>query len=169
MNISFKGGSSAQQSLITQAHQLAETLATNAKSNINTSADYSTWFGSGTKSSVESTYQNVIDALNNLSFEYNVESMTMDQIGNELFFCYGKDSTETNKTVITWIGMFSQSSLDVVKKAAISIIDMVATTDSIYDTEIASDQDGSKFIAEYDASTAVITPRNYMYFAELFA
>ncbi|WP_340077521.1 M35 family metallo-endopeptidase [Leptobacterium sp. I13] len=168
MNISFTGGSSAQQSMVFQSHQLAITMATNAMNAINTSPNYTTWFGNGLKTTVNSNYQNAITVLNNTSFQYMLNTMTRNQLQNGLYFCYSKDSSSSNRIVLPWMGMFSQADLSVVKDGALSIIQLAVTSDTDYNLDIASDQDGAKFLAAYDPDTAIKSPINYKYFAASF-
>jgi hypothetical protein len=149
-----------------QAQQLAVTMATDAKSTIHSSPQFATWFGTGSKSDVEANYQGLMNLLNTGTFLYDLTKMTNSQISNDMFFCYSNDSTATSKVVIPWLGMFSQPDLSVVKMAALSLIQLCIQSDTIFDLDIASDQDGAKFLAQYDPGRAVKSPRNYRYFAE---
>ncbi|TCL63361.1 hypothetical protein EDC14_102179 [Hydrogenispora ethanolica] len=165
-NVKFRGGSAAQQDVILQAHQTAISLSQKAQQAALGGGDkFAEWFGNSSKTDVSNKYAAIARQLSSVQFLYDLDNMLAYQLVNELIFCLS-DTTADLQTLLPWKGLYLQETLDQIQfQASLSLIYIEAGDATTIELANVYDKDSARFLAKYNPSQAVKSPRNYMYYA----
>jgi hypothetical protein len=176
INIHYIDGSPQQQAFIKQVHQTAVNMVQRAQQVAKSGgSSFHAWFGSSSTDTVSKRFEEILNYLNTSRFDYvlNPTQMFPYLMQNEVVFCLNdlkQDVSSLQLTVSPWKGLFLQSSEQataISRQASLSLIHLVASAcEKWHDLAISSDRDGAQLIAKWHPEDAVVSPRNYMYYAD---